>query len=386
MFGSEILEVVIGVIFVYLLVSVICSAVREGIEAWLKTRASYLEHGIRELLHDLKGDGLATAFYNHPLIFSLFSGKYRPPRSIKRPGAFARGGELPSYIPSKNFALALMDIAARGPDTDEFSGDANAPIVSLKNIRTNIANLKNPAAQRLFLMAIDSAHGDLDRVRESIEEWYDSAMERVSGWYKRTTQWIIFWIALAVTVGLNVNTITIADYLYRNDAQRAALLARAESAATDTAFLNQNYAEVKKELDSMSMPIGWTAGWGAPRRGAEPGSEGFWNNFIAPIFGWLLTAFAATMGAPFWFDVLKRVMVIRSAVKPDENSSEEESENRQAQKRRSAETVTASQGGAATTEVGANPADDENDIDGCRAEEIIETSDEELPRAEGGVA
>ena len=63
MFGSGILEVAIGVIFVFLLVSIICSAIREGIEAWLKTRAAYLEHGIRELLHDLGGGGLAALLH-----------------------------------------------------------------------------------------------------------------------------------------------------------------------------------------------------------------------------------------------------------------------------------------------------------------------------------
>lgn len=42
MFGSQILEVAIGIIFVFLLVSIICSAIREGIKAWLKTRAAFL--------------------------------------------------------------------------------------------------------------------------------------------------------------------------------------------------------------------------------------------------------------------------------------------------------------------------------------------------------
>ena len=58
MFGSEILDVAIGVIFVFLLVSLIASAIREGLEGWLKTRATHLEAGIRELLHDPKGTGL----------------------------------------------------------------------------------------------------------------------------------------------------------------------------------------------------------------------------------------------------------------------------------------------------------------------------------------
>src|SRR5688500_13005900 len=76
MFNSAILDVVIGVAFVFMLVSTLCAAVREGLEAWLKTRSSYLEHAIRELLHDRSGLGLAKAFYTHPMVASLYQGDY----------------------------------------------------------------------------------------------------------------------------------------------------------------------------------------------------------------------------------------------------------------------------------------------------------------------
>ena len=83
MFGSEMLDIIISLIFVYLLLSLICSALREGIETWLKQRAVYLERGIRELLHDRTGEGLTKMLYNHPLIFSLFQGDYEPDRAKK---------------------------------------------------------------------------------------------------------------------------------------------------------------------------------------------------------------------------------------------------------------------------------------------------------------
>lgn len=393
MFGSAILEVAIGIMFIYILMSIICSAIREGIEAWLKTRAAYLEYGIRELLHDTKAEGIAKSFYNHPLIYSLFADEYKPSASDKRPSVLANGANLPSYIPSKNFALALMDIAVRGPDTDALSSDASAPVVSLAAVRMNILNLKNEAVQRALLTAVDAAQGDLNKAQANIEAWYDSAMDRVSGWYKRSTQWILFCIGFLVAAGLNVNTITIADFLYRDDAARAAMIARADTAATDIAFLSRNYDQVKKDLDSMTLPIGWTAGWGAPRRGNEPYSEGYWNDWIAPFLGWLLTAFAAMMGAPFWFDVLNKVMVIRSTVKPHEKSPEEASEDRQFPTQRTAETMGAGQGGAVA---GASPlppgkntlslTDDESGIDGCDVDIVNVTSDEDLPAAEGGVA
>lgn len=398
MFGSKILEVAIGIIFIYILISTICSTIREGVEAWLKTRAAYLERGIRELLHDKDAKGIVNSFYKHPLIQSLFSESYTPRDASKPRRILEKGGNLPSYIPAKNFAVALMDIAARGPDTDAVSSDPASPIISLASIRMNVLNIGNPYVQRALLTAIDSAQGDLNKAQANIEAWYDSSMDRVSGWYKRATYWVLFWIGLFVAILLNINTITIADYLYRNDAARAAIVKHAETAAADTSFQSRvRYNEAKKELDSLRLPIGWEDGWGAPR----PGLKGFyfWNDFLAVLLGWLLTAVAATIGAPFWFDLLNKVMVIRSTVKPHEKSPEEASEDRQHPKPGApAAPVPAQPPGAVAANIGVafpqahalqgipTPRDTQSNIDGCDVAIEEPTSDEELPPAEGGVA
>jgi hypothetical protein len=332
MFGSAILEIVISLIFIFVLVSTICAAIREGLEAWLKTRAAYLELGIRELLHDTSDDGLTSKFYNHPLISSLFSGKYKKPYS-SRPGLVSRGANLPSYIPTRNFALSLMDMAARGPATTSANSAASSPVVTLDNIRANVANLGNEAVQRVLLAAIDAAQGDFNKAQATIEAWYDSTMDRVSGWYKRSTQWLLFWISLVMVVLMNINAIIIADYLYRNSAAREVIVASAGVASVNPDFLNQNYTDIKETLTAMHLPIGWPNGWSSATYSAEPGTNDLWNCLFAPVLGWLLTAFAATLGAPFWFDVLNKVMVIRSTVKPHEKSPEEASDDRQPSRR-----------------------------------------------------
>ena len=331
MFGSATLEVMIGIVLVFVLFSTICTAIREGIEAWLKTRAAYLELGILQLLKDKDGSGsrLALNFYNHPLIYTLFSGEYSPRPAKEKPPILAKGHNLPSYIPAANFAVALMDLAGRGPDPQQMTSERNGPVISLDSIRSNLEHLGNPAVQRVLQAAIDTAEGDLKKVQANLEAWYNAAMDRVSGWYKRSTQWILFWIGLFVAIGLNINTITIADYLYRNDAARAALVAQAGTAATDIGYLERTYEDVQKELDAMDLPIGWSHGWGTPRPGTDLDSSGAWNIYFVPVLGWLLTALAATVGAPFWFDVLNKFMVIRSTVKPHEKSPEEASEDRQ---------------------------------------------------------
>lgn len=396
MFGSTILDVAIGIVFIFVLVSTVCSAIREVIETGLKTRAAYLERGIRELLHDRAGLGLARSFFGHPLINSLYSGTYGGAlNSSRRSGKlklFASGHGLPSYIPSRSFALTLLDIAARGPTTDAVSSDAAGPVLSLAGVRAGILNLQSPPVQRALLTAVDTAQGDLERARVNIEAWYDSAMDRVSGWYKRSTQWIIFITALVLAAGLNIDTLAVADYLYRHDAVRETLIAQAARATGNTNADALAATQAAAQLRELSLPIGWGQAWKADDTGASPGTAARIWNWIGPLLGWLVTAFAATMGAPFWFDLLNKIMVIRSTVKPHEKSPEEASEDRS--HRSSAPPNFTTQAPQRAFIPPAQPAavlaarDADSDIDGCcvHSTQTDVTSDEHLPPARGGVA
>jgi hypothetical protein len=421
MFGSDILEVAIGIIFIYILVSIICSAVREGVETWLKTRSAYLEHGIRELLRDSTGTGLAQSVYRHPLISGLYLADYGDDPPARPRGRYAwllaKGRGLPSYIPSKNFAVALMDLAARGPRTDAFTSSGNSTPITLDSLRENVANLGNAEVQRALLTAIDTAQGDLQKVQKNLEQWYDSGMDRVSGWYKRSTQWVVLWIGFAVAVAFNVNTISIADWLYNNDAQRQVLVARAEAAARDSVFASQvagrdsalpsaDYRRARAALDSLGVPVGWKnmevsvalVGWPLPN--PVRFLKQLWLYAVSPILGWLITGVAATLGAPFWFDILNKVMVIRSTVKPREKSPEEGSEDRKAKDKTdvTVDVQTQDRGAAllgfgsppgslaAPPEIPPDPDDIEADVDACDVDlDEEETPDELLPMAKGGV-
>lgn len=374
MFGSEILDVAIGLVFVYLVVSVLCSAIREGIESWLKTRAAYLEHGIRQLLQDMEGTGLAKDVFEHPLIFGLFtSSGYAPGSSRTKLSMMQRGRGLPSYIPSKNFAAALLDIAARGPvANDATTADAMAPI-SLESVRRNVGQIQSPAIRRVILTALDRAEGDLDKAQKSIEEWYDSGMDRVSGWYKRSTHQIILAIGLFVAVSMNIDSIAIVDQLYKSDATRAAAVAAAGSAESD-----MTYEQARTALRGLHLPIGWdqaSLSFRAP--------EDWFKELIYPWLGWLLTAIAASLGAPFWFDVLNKVMVIRSTVKPREKSPDEGSEDRQP---RAVAAAPVQPAPASPAGGGGAGSDADGDAHDAIATAMDLTTDEQLPATEGGVA
>jgi hypothetical protein len=314
MFGSAFLEVVIGLSFTYWLLSLVCSALREGIESVTKSRATLLARGIRELLYDRDGTGLAKTLYEHPLVFGLFRGDYQP-------GGTGLGTNLPSYVPAANFTTALLDIVARGKDVAAAVAPASAKI-SIEGLRDSIQKLGNPPVQRALLSAIDTAQGDLAKAQANVESWYNSAMERVSGWYKRRTQAILMVLAVGVAIGFNVDSLRIARYLYQENTAREVLVASARSAARDSTRGAGDLRELDAEIQKLALPIGWGA---QPPASWEEGSgspRDWWIALGMTLGGWLVTAFAISLGAPFWFDVLSNIMMVRASHKPDDPAPE----------------------------------------------------------------
>lgn len=349
MLGSSILEVAIGLIFIYLLLSLICSGINEIIEAKLKNRATDLERGIRELFNEENGGAMVRKFYEHPLIRSLYSGSYEGRNGAITNLDYLKSTNLPSYIPAGNFAFALTDIllhdepdaaAAAGEDQANVQNNVFAQPVAWANPQTNTLPMEvirekisnnsnlNRNVQMALRTIVEQSGGDVNLMRRNVEAWFNSSMDRVSGWYTRRTKWIILFLGLFVAIGFNVNTVTIAKRLSNDATLRSMVVAQAEAYASrpEAEALEANFEKNRSELESLGLPMGWSnfVFYG-------PQSDGFqvWNHVLLNLIGWLLTAAAISMGAPFWFDLLNKFMVIRSTVKPHEKSQEESSEDRQ---------------------------------------------------------
>ena len=290
MFGSPILDVAIGMVFVYLLMSLICSAANELIELHLKNRAADLERGLRELLKDSDGSGMVKEIYSHQLIGGLFEGEYKADLQGFLNKLLGKVN-LPSYIPSRDFALALMDLvprisakaAAAQPGAQAAiaapSGAANATVPPpvppaippqvvvnvpgaapppaprvavppaavpppaappaqpasasnpLDTLRNALQNFPNQAVRQALIPLVESAGNDPSRARQNIEDWYNASMDRVSGWYKRRAQFIILIIGFLVTMGLNADSVTLAKRLSTDKALRDSLVSAAEAYA-----------------------------------------------------------------------------------------------------------------------------------------------------------
>lgn len=318
MFGLEMLDVAIGVIFVYLLLSLICMAFNEIVEAIVRQRAKNLFKGIKTLLSDKEGTGIVKEIYEHPLVFGLFTDEYDPnnPRN------------LPTYIPGRNFALAVIGVI----QNYQVAGDSLQQAIN--RIPDNEVNSK---VKDTLTALLKNTGDDINKLQTRIEEWYDRSMDIFSGWYKERVQWFTLVIGLLAAIIVNADTIVIVDKLITDPAKRAAIVAAAqESAPTLDPNANKETPADQKlkdrlnDLNNLGLPIGWKS---SSLYTINASQNNDFNNFLSwllKVIGWIITGLAISLGAPFWFDMLNKIMVVRSTVKPREKSLPEASEDRQA--------------------------------------------------------
>jgi hypothetical protein len=276
MFGSTVLELAIGLIFTFLIVSLVTSAVTEALASALGWRANTLLQGIKDLLNDQKFDGLALTLYNHGLVNSQGNGNATTEAQLLA---------KPSYIDKKQFASALTDLVGL---------DAATNVVEMQ-AKIN-AEVTDPQIRNVLNGIVARSGADLDRIRGAIADWFDSAMDRVSGAYKRKTQLWSLIIALLLVVLLNVDTVKIAQALWDQP-----MLVKDLPAAAP----NETAQQALQELQKLGLPFGWDS--------EALGYFKSWPNWLYEVFGWLITAVATLFGAPFWFDTLQRFVQLRGA-------------------------------------------------------------------------
>lgn len=318
--SSGLLEVAIGLAFVYLLLSLFCSIVNEWIAGITGSRAYNLEKGIRSLFTDGKLNNaisLKDALYDHGLIQSLYQSGFWDKVFLRRGG--------PSYIPSPIFATTLVNLLLPNPGVTDTSVDS---------LRTAINNLPESKARQALLALVNQGQTDLESVRRSLEAWYNDGMERVAGWYKRRTTLVLLCLGMIVAVAVNADSFLIARTLWTNPALRQATVTAADKYVQDykpdnatgtpptTEQVKQSLDNLNSQLAGLQLPLGW------PSKGSNNDPRSFPDQDKTAwfrIFGWFFTAAALSLGAPFWFDLLNKFMLARSAVKPKDKSQTDES-------------------------------------------------------------
>jgi len=273
MLGSTVLEVAIGLTFCFGTVALIVTTLQEALASLFRLRANTLLAGVKSMLNDPQFDGLARAVYAHPLVNPHTDGSAMDERSL---------ATRPSYIEPAHFAIALVDSLWKTP------GD-------LLQLRSAIEAIPDPQLRTAMLGMVSRAR-DLQHFQDMLASWFDNAMARMSGAYKRSQLLISLLLSLLLAILFNIDSI----HLFRTLWQQPALAAHIKEVPT---------ALDQATIDALlALPIGWTSF--PPMLNAD---------FALQVVGWLLTATTTLFGAPFWFDLMQRVVRMRATgAKPEE--------------------------------------------------------------------
>jgi len=336
MFGSAVLDVIIGLVTLYFLLSIICSALSEFVSLLLSMRATNLINAIEGMLFQgvgervrgvptkeaEKGTGISlTQLYNHGLVWSL--GRATRPFPSESLGGI-RGRGQPAYIPSDTFSRALVDLVARSgakaaaveqlPAADSASPMPASTSELLLSFRAGVEKMNDVPLKRVLGLMLAEASNDYTKLRVKIESWYDQTMDRARGWYKGWATLIITCWAIVVCLLANADTVAIVRTLSVDRQTREAVAAVALEIVKEPVVAPQpgeqprRIAETMDTLSRTGLPLGWQVlpwDWKASR-----------SEWAMKLVGLMLSVAAVSLGAPFWFDLLNKLVNIRLAGKP----------------------------------------------------------------------
>lgn len=410
MFGLEMLDVVIGLVFFYLLLSLLASAIQEFIAGLLKLRSKTLIKSIEEMLKTEEqapksqnrsiagtlninegkdqGQDLYSSFINNHSHYQKVqtantqastsgntdSEEGKKPSPPAKKGSLATSffgqAKMPSYLSSKSFADILTHVLHSDQD--------------IKSIEDSINKLPSGKTKTSLQVMLKNAKGDVDAFKGHLAGWFDETMDRVSGQYKRKIQRILIAIGLILAVVFNADTLNIAGKLAEDPEARIELLQSAISYQQSAVQTPRTSSEPKtnqgdSSTDSLASPrivpprtssqstttldslvnihktikdllseeiessnstlgLGWenegkkrkkffreyykrttTQNTASRALDAEVKPTTMqklraWFSWWGPrISGWLLTAMAISLGAPFWFDMLNKLVNVRNS-------------------------------------------------------------------------
>ncbi|MEH2325090.1 MAG: hypothetical protein V7K32_16320 [Nostoc sp.] len=373
-----IVDITIGLVVIYFILSLIASEIQELISTSLQWRAKHLKNSIELLLAGgseteeseiTKAEKLVNKLYTDPLINTLnqqAKGKIEKQfRGISKNIDTKGLGEKqsgPSYLPSETFAITLLDtlkipqlinyvknssenaetnlhiilafykelkIGVNNQDSEEYKkikaiyGDIDQKFRDFVNkdlpddIPDNLIKSLGVIAQRSRIKIGNLTEG-MNQFQNEVETWFDRSMDRTSGVYKRNAKGVAILIGISVAIFTNTDTFHLVSRLSQDSAIRSAIT---QSASQRADFINDPQArrQIEKLLGDASVPIGWqNINQQFELLDAKDSNREnvvlirTWQGFKL-ICGWIVSGLAISMGAPFWFDILNKLVNVRNA-------------------------------------------------------------------------
>jgi hypothetical protein len=293
------LALIIGFAAVYSAFSIIASWIQESIAGAVKLRSNTLISGIEAMLDDPKNkavvEDLRGQLLQQPSIAAAYDSKGRPP----------------SYLSSNQFSLGVTGMLSAG------SAVATTVDQAFTQVCNGINGMQASRLKDALNRIANQAAGDYDAFVGGVEKWFNDEMDRVSGWYRRQSQIILVFIAIATVAFFNVDSITLFSQL------RSTPLVLDASKLTDN---GQGYTYVTAQV-LQGIKFGWfpdpelcsatpapSPAGQTPQPCRKLVNNGDWAAYVGfKLLGLAVSALALMLGAPFWFDALGRFVSVRNS-------------------------------------------------------------------------
>lgn len=314
MFNSQVLEVAIGLVFVYLLLCLLCSGIMGAVGGVLAWRSKALEDAMKNLIENPE---LMEEIFKNPLVRGLKMERWYH-KILSFIPAFKQRGN-PTSMSSDSFNLVVFEYLlkkAKGMSREEFENVINAlPESDLKK------------ALLTLLSSIDTKVTKLEEVltklKEGAAKWFDEKMVQLTAWYKRKAKFCIFIVAAFVVSFLNIDTFMIANSLYHDSALRESVVNAAgkmvDAGTTPEAYtgnVEEMIDQFYGEFQLTGLPIGWMPEQSKEKNKDPRGVPYDFRGWLYKVLGLLITSSAVTLGAPFWYQKLKSLLQARGGKAP----------------------------------------------------------------------
>jgi hypothetical protein len=329
------LDTAIGLALVYLGASLFVTTLNESLARALRLRGRALAKHLGQLLEDT---GISGAIKKSKSIAPCVNstGFWRGiPALLQGYGRRLSAQKIGSYVDPKVVAQVILGQLVPPPKQADAGGTQKAP--TMEEVLKAIANLADDRSEKAPLWhAAVAAKDDIEKFSKNVSEWLDKSLHMLGEGYKKWVQVLSLVLGLAVAIIGDIDTVQLTRRLYTDKELRESVAASAEQftrSANPELFKrcsalplealkkDAGCAPVAALVEGVTrrnqtlakLPIGWEDNGDicTPNQScAKP--------YAVRFFGWLLTALALSLGAPFWFDLLNRFVNIRGSVRRED--------------------------------------------------------------------
>ncbi len=283
---SQVLEVAIGLIFVYYVLGSIISFVTRMILESAETRGAALETHLKRIAGDKTADLTSL-----PQLKSL-----QPIRYKGLLGVFGSRTEAKKLekVPVSTLVDAFFDM----------TGLTGRPEINADELTATIRQLPESEAKQAMIKWIEQGVTNINGLRNRANDYFSGILTQASATFKANARSIVIILSTLLVLGLGTDSIQIAKDLWNNAEMRAVAAAQATLIAQqeggDAGDLNQ----LIQNLTATNIRFTW---WHIQDT-FPPQSGTPWPEFILlKLLGLGLSAGAVSQGSSFWYDLLKKL-------------------------------------------------------------------------------